>query len=198
MKFTESTLVQNYIVTAETRYGFQVNADEVRYVAEICIAATSDFLAIVKSKTEKVALAVKDLKGNMITAAIVEYNENEDDKDMPGNWNYYFTFDPSDIEDAHVYDITSPQIVQVFSNRAYDLHHLRFGDSSQVSQLSTLFFKILDDLLDANATEGEEFSIELEGYFVATVTVEDNEKVKSLVPDGAMKRLVKDDAAIEV
>ena len=48
-----------------------------------------------------------------------------------------------------------------------------------------------------NAKEGEEVNLELPGYFVASVVIDGGEKVMSLVPDGAMKRLIKDDAALE-
>ena len=48
-----------------------------------------------------------------------------------------------------------------------------------------------------NAKEGELFELEDEGYFLATVGVEDGIIVKSLLPDGPMKTLIKDDATVE-
>ena len=54
------------------------------------------------------------------------------------------------------------------------------------------------EFLETNAKEGTEFEIEHEGYFLATSAVEDGIVEKSFLPDGAMKRLIKDDAATEV
>jgi hypothetical protein len=54
------------------------------------------------------------------------------------------------------------------------------------------------EFLEANAKDGEEFTVEHEGYFLATAAVEDGVVEKSFLPDGAMKRLIKDDAATEV
>ena len=50
---------------------------------------------------------------------------------------------------------------------------------------------------DANAKDGDEFTVEHEGYFLASSAVEDGVVEKSFLPDGAMKRLIKDDAATE-
>ena len=60
-----------------------------------------------------------------------------------------------------------------------------------------LFLKIqislLKDFLDQNAVEGSTFELKHDPYFVATVDVIDGEKVMSFIPDGAVKRLIKDD-----
>ena len=47
--------------------------------------------------------------------------------------------------------------------------------------------------LDQNAVEGSTFELKHDPYFVATVDVIDGEKVMSFIPDGAVKRLIKDD-----
>ena len=39
--------------------------------------------------------------------------------------------------------------------------------------------------------------MELEGYYIASSAIENDEKVYSLVPDGQMKRLIKDDSSLE-
>ena len=67
-----------------------------------------------------------------------------------------------------------------------DFHY----DESEIAQIKKW--------LEANAVEGEEVGVELDGIFQASVAVENGEKVFSLVPDGEIKKLIKDDAAIEV
>ena len=52
--------------------------------------------------------------------------------------------------------------------------------------------------LDNNAVEGEEVGVYADGIFQASVVVENGEKIFSIVPDGEIKKLIKDDAAIEV
>ena len=56
---------------------------------------------------------------------------------------------------------------------------------------------MLSDYLSANASPDEEFIISHEGFFTASAVVENGEIVKSLLPDGPMKTLIKDDATVE-
>jgi hypothetical protein len=56
----------------------------------------------------------------------------------------------------------------------------------------------LVQVLDNEAQPNEVVDIEMPGYFVASVGIEDNMKVFSIVPDGHMKAIIKDDSALEV
>ena len=47
------------------------------------------------------------------------------------------------------------------------------------------------------AIANETVDIELKGYAVFSVSVENDEKVFAVTPDGAMKALIKDDSALE-
>lgn len=196
MKFTESTVVENFIVEGKALGTLLVPADVQRTV-ETLVAGITDFLATVKSKDEPSALVVNDVKGGFIFAGVVEYNDNEDG-DGQGNWNYYFTFDVKDLEGKKQYDISQTQVHSVIAKRGYELCRIRFAYPALITEYSVVFGRLLREFLDANAKEGEEFTVEHEGYFMATSAVEDGVVVKSFLPDGAMKRLIKDDAATEV
>ena len=129
-------------------------------------------------------------------AAVVEYNDNEDGEGQ-GNWNYYFTFNPKDIEGKRRYQISSTQVHTIIAKRGYELYRIRFATPNLITEYSVIFATLIREFLEANAKEGEEFTVEHEGYFVATSAVEDGVVEKSFLPDGAMKRLIKDDAATE-
>ena len=56
----------------------------------------------------------------------------------------------------------------------------------------------LVQVLDAEAVANDTVDIELKGYATFSVSVENDEKVFAVTPDGAMKALIKDDSALEV
>ena len=51
-------------------------------------------------------------------------------------------------------------------------------------------------ILDAEAVEGEVVDIVIPGYVTFSVSIEGDEKVFAITPDGVMKAIIKDDAAI--
>lgn len=196
MKFAESTLIENFIVEAKN-VGTLLEPTDILRIAETIIAGSTDFLSQVKSKDDGVALTYDNVKGEMIMAAVVEYNDNADG-DNQGNWNYYFTFDPKDVEGKRRYQISLTQVHSVIARRGYELCRLRFSSPNLITDYSVIFATLMREFLETNAKDGEEFTVEHDGYFVATSAVEDGVVEKSLLPDGAMKRLIKDDAATEV
>lgn len=196
MKFAESTLINNFIVEAKN-IGTLLEPTDVIRITETIIAGTSDFLKQVKAKDAPVALTFDNVKGEMVMAAIVEYNDNKDG-DNQGNWNYYFTFDTKDIEGARCYSISLQQVHSVIARRGYELCRIRFATPNLITDYSVIFATLLRELLETNATEGEKFSIVHEGYFLASSRVEDGIVEKELLPEGAMKGLIKDDEATEV
>ncbi len=196
VKLNESTVVDNVSIKLKS-FGLALDAQDIVRVAEVTVAATSDFLKMVKSKEKPVALVFNDLKGNLIVAAVVEYNEAVED-DAQGNWNYYWTFNADKLEGATQYLITDTQIHPIFQTRGFEMYRFRFISDSYIPQIGVAIMESIKECLDTNASETDEFVIEHEGFFKASVTVEDGEKVMSFLPDGEMKTLIKDDAATEV
>lgn len=195
MKLAESTLIENFIVEAKA-IGTLLEPTDVLRIVETIVAGTSDFLAQVKAKDAGVALTFDNVKGEMIMAAVVEYNDNADG-DNQGNWNYYFTFDPKDVEGKRHYQISLTQVHSVIARRGYEACRIRFAAPNLITDYSVIFANLMREFLETNAKDGEEFVVEHDGYFLAASTVEDGIVEKSLLPDGAMKRLIKDDAATE-
>ena len=195
MKLAESTLIENFIVEAKNA-GTLLEPTDVLRIVETIVSGTSDFLAQVKAKDAGVALTFDNTKGEMIMAAVVEYNDNAEG-DNQGNWNFYFTFDPKDVEGKRRYQISLQQVHSVIARRGYELCRIRFATPNLITEYAVIFATLMREFLETNAKDGEEFSVEHEGYFLATSAVEDGIVEKSLLPDGAMKRLIKDDAATE-
>ena len=195
MKLAESTLIENFIVEAKN-LGTLLEPTDVLRVIETLVSGSADFLAQVKTKEAGVALTIDNVKGEMVMAAVVVYNDNADG-DNQGNWNFYFTFDPKDIEGMRRYQISLSQVHSVIARRGYELCRIRFATPNLITDYAVVFASLMREFLDANAKDGEEFTVEHEGYFLANSAVEDGVVEKSFLPDGAMKRLIKDDAATE-
>ena len=125
------------------------------------------------------------------------YNKNEEEEGQD-NWNYYWTFDKADLEDAVVYLTSQTQTHADFNRRAAAMHKMTFTVPGSLPRMIMLAASTVSDYLEQNAKVGEKISVEHDGFFVAEAEVENDIIYKSFLPDGAMKVLIKDDAATEV
>ena len=190
MKLRESVLLQN-VESALTATGFNLPEQYVPEVLEAIVESASDKLRMSKTKG-KTALVFKDMKGNFLIAAIVNYHENpEEGQD---NYNYYWSFDEGDIAEATVYESTEANYQSFFRQRMQQTHAL--DPKHEVIMIEKTLMELID-YMRVNAKEGEEFTLEDDGYFVVTSGVEDDKVVMSFLPDGPMKVLIKDDATVE-
>lgn len=196
MNFNETTIAAK-VAQDMNNLNLDLPVQYSHYMYDSLLMAVSDFLGLLKSKDVKTALTISDLKGNFKFGAIVSYHPNENE-DVPGNWSYEMTFDADDIpKDTKVYASTDTQFLRILATAARDLHSFRYGAPEMIPDILITVIDALKDWLDINAVEGEEKSIELPGYFVAAVAIENGEKIFSIVPDGNLKRLVKGDAELE-
>ena len=119
---------------------------------------------------------------------------------MPGNYSFVLTVndeDLKDIKEGNKYGVSDNKFIQTVGSVAYELHGVRFMQPQYSVIMFRSVIQTMLEWLDTNAKDGEELSIELDGYFIATIGVEDGEKIISITPDGALKRKVKDDAGLE-
>lgn len=198
VKFMESTVVQNVIIALKGDGIAAGDPEHIKVGLETILESTSDFLRITKSKSSpKTALVYNDKKGNMIVAAVVEYNENESEEGQD-NYNYYWTFDKEDItgDDVKLYEGNQSQVQTMFINCCSERHYLDLN-APAVTSMTTHILGLISDYLTENAKEGEEIKLVHEGYFTASAVVEDGEIVKSFLPEGPMKVLIKDDVTVE-
>lgn len=196
MNFEETSIAKSFSMnTCEKSGGLTTLPEEaVGPVIKTAILAMSDYARVIKNKEKPVAIIIDDLKGNMLLAAIVSYHEGEGD--MPGNWSYEWSFDAEDIKDCTKYAISESKAHPFFIDRA-KAYRMKYVSPSYIYLSSQEFANSLIDWLDTNAKEGEEVEVVLDGYFKASVIIENGKKIMSFVPDGNIKRLIKDDAALE-
>ena len=67
-----------------------------------------------------------------------------------------------------------------------------------IETLIELCVTVLKQWLDMNAKENEVVDITLDGYFEASVAIENGEKVMAITPDEPIKRIIKGDGGLEV
>ena len=197
MKLAETSIPSVYATEYAATVGPEVFPEEVICIFKGTFAAVSDFLKTAKKKNQKVAVKFVDSAGNFIMAAVVEYNKNEEEGQ--DNWNYYYTFNEEDIKDVksdNIYDTNSSYLHAGVVNRLLEMS-LRINESAYIAPMLTMVARSLSSFLDQNAKPGEDVTVEEDGYFKASVVIEDNEPVKALLPDEEMKKLIKDDAATE-
>jgi len=164
---------------------------------KVLLISISDFLKRKKQKGQEVGFSIQDLDGKFKLGAKVGYEEPSPDE-TTGNWEYSFTFVEEDMKSCNIiYDIGDAGFQHLFIQDAYQEQRMRFDNYQQVYGGILDAAECLFEFLDQNASETAEVELELEGYFVAGVTIKDGEKDMSLTPSGAMKTLVKGDGSTE-
>lgn len=212
--FSRAGAAKTYEET-EMHQAFIVNANSVGYtfgdddrperIVKSFFASTAAYLSKVKvtNVDEAVALCLTDLSGNFKFAAIVEYHENKDNPDEPGNWSFVMTFYQDEVESLEKKKTvkkllySSDAFKQVFDKVGYDIGGIVFQHETYMYDACMLVIDTLIQVLDREAKDGEIVDIEMPGYFMASVSVENGEKVFAITPDGHLKTVIKDDTALD-
>lgn len=201
VKLSDGKFLENFSQQCKVN-GLDVTTSEAEWFVKVLCMGMTNFLKTVKNQTTPMALMVNDLKGNMLLGAYVAFIPAENSEEVAaGSWNYVWTFNREDIPaEAQLYALTDNSVVQVVSETGYNMVRMAFSSPTFVNKLAIDFANLLIDTLDQNApaTEGEEWAIELDGYFNASVAVEDGKKIFAVEPIGELKVKIKDDAANEV
>ena len=204
--FEETQMYQQYIVNCDTN-GYSFGGDDIpERMLKSFIAATSVYLGKVKVSDPNVAaaLVLTDEAGNFEFAGIVEYHENEENKDEPGNWSYVLTLNEEDLtnlentKEVKKYLYGDDAFKVILDKVAYDIGGIEFQKDTFMYACCKILIETIIQVLDSEAVANETVDIELKGYVTFSVAVEGDEKVYAVTPDGAMKILIKDDAALEV
>ena len=211
---TNSVANKNYEDT-QMKQAFVINANSLGYtygdddrplrVMKAFFTAVSAYLSKNKiAKTdEATALVLTDTAGNFKFGAIVQYHENAENPDEPGNWSYTMTLNEEDLQDLERTKTVKKLLVgdmafqSTMDKAAYDVAGIMFKHDSYIFDACTLCIETIIQVLDAEAKPNEVVDIEMPGYFVASVAIENGEKVFSIVPDGHMKSIIKEDVALE-
>lgn len=203
--YEETEMHQAFVVNANSLGYTFGDDDRPERIVKAFFAATAAYLSKVKvSKAdEAVALILNDVAGNFKFAGIVEYHENKENPDEPGNWSFTLTFEEKTLEILEKNKMvkkllySSDAFKAVFDKVSYDVAGIQFEHQTYMLDACLLVVDTLIQVLDREAKDGEIVDIELVGYFVASVSVEDNEKIFAVTPDGYLKQIIKDDTALD-
>lgn len=152
----------------------------------------------VSDENKAVVVVLSDYDTTFKFAAIAKYvlNPNQD-SDEGNNWEFTMTFNKSDIEELErqreviKLDMNSTEFSQMFSKVAFDIACIEFmGDYTY--DACVLVIDTLVQILEREMCE-----VELEGYFIASASVEDDEKILSIEPAGRFKSIAKGDLDTE-
>lgn len=201
----ETQLHQALIVNADYMggYVFDDKDDRPERLVKTFFATVSSYLSKkkVSKEDEATALIIQDTSGAFKFAGVVEYTPNEN-PDEPGNWNYWMTFNQDDITDLEKKKtvkkyLTDDAFKSVMDKVAYDVGGFVFEHSSYIYDSCLLVIDTILQILDHEAIENEVVDLEMAGYFVASVSVENGEKIFAITPDGHMKALIKSDIELD-
>ena len=199
IKLMESQIPQNYSTGLYSEKDYDLPAEHTAIVADILFTGVAQCLGDVKDRKFPSAFVFEENNKDFIAAAIVEYFENEDDPSKPGNWNYSWTWYKEDVpQNSKIYRTTQAELSSYFRGVSQSKYGMAFKDVSAITEVNRYLLVQIKKWLDENAIDGEEVGVEEPGVFQASVVVENGKKIFSLVPEGEIKKLIKDDSAIEV
>lgn len=193
-----SSLPSQFSINLMDRYGFtfaEINA-ETMYIGMFTSFAA--MLKNYKSTSEpRVGFKFKDEKGNFKIGAILNYKApDEDSEEDTGNWYLEMTFYEEDMKDLDKEVDNYSDIFVLAASTMYSKISGRWRSVDWMIQSMVCAIDTLKEFLDANASETEEVSIEIDGIFTATVAVENGKKVFGIVPGYYTKQCIKDDNAL--
>lgn len=166
-------------------------------VAISMITSIADFLAMVKNKEQKVAIAIQDYQNVTKLAGIVTYTPAEQE-DTPGEWSLTFTFNPDDLEDCQVYTVHDQFFQKVAMSSSFKETGLQFNQSNFIVDMFASMGEEIYKWLDVNAKDGEIVELECDGYFTAQVAIENGKKEFGIIPSEEIRQKVKHDASEKV
>lgn len=196
----KETQIFSTIQTEAEAIGWDLTLTEIEWATKTFFAGITDFLAISKNKKVPVVLIIQDVKGNNVGFAGVKFDVAEDEDEDAGSWEYFWSFNMSDMpENATPYVIENDHVLKIIAKRGYNLCKLTVGGALNYLAIFTVMaLNVIKDTLDQqDVAVGEEFTIDLPGYFEVSVAVENDEKVFSIAPKEEMKVLIKEDHATE-
>jgi hypothetical protein len=195
----ESQIPQNYQTGIYNEKGYELAPEHVDKIADVLFSGVTDCLADIKSKDIPVAFIFEQNNQDFIAGALVQFIPNEDDSTKAGSWSYVWTWYKEDIpSNARLIRATDIEMSVYFRGTGMRKYGLQWEDVNAINECCRYLLSKIKSWLDENAVDGEEVGVELKGVFQASVAVENGEKVFSIVPDGEIKKMIKDDSAIEV
>jgi hypothetical protein len=198
LKLMETQIPTSFSKALYNDKGYDLHRDQTNVVADILFTGVAECLGDIKTRETPVAFVFQENNLDFIAGALIQYMPNEDDPTLPGSWSYTWTWNKDDIpEDAVIRTTNDVGLSSYFRGVSQSKYGMAFENSAAVTEVLRTFMLTVRQWLDENASETEEVGVEAEGVFQASVVVENGEKIFALIPEGEIKKLIKDDAAIE-
>lgn len=194
-QFKETTIPEDFAHSLMTNSSFIITPVHVIELAKVLFGATSTVLG--KIKDVKVPKAIVfNHNHKFIAAAKVSYEANENNPDdlSAGFWNYVWTTSEDDIEDCKCEEIDrNAEIARNYELYAGKNNHMRFDKPGAIGCAMNLLIEVIKVWLEENPGT----TLVLDGFFKGVSENEDDEVFISIIPDGDMKILIKDDSSIQ-
>lgn len=198
-KFNATPIPEDYSKLL-SQQSLLVGPTNVFRVATTLFHGASRCLGAMKSTTVPKALVFRSLDHGFLAGAKVEFIPNKDDPTNPasGRWDYTWTFYEDDLKGADTIEIANNTLATTyFASSGQALYNMKFAGTDVCITMVTLMVEMIVNWLRENATEVDPAVLILDGVFRAEATVVKGKIEMGLVPDGEMKVLIKDDAAIQ-
>ena len=192
----KETNIPNDLSSSLAQQGLLMGPTHASKVVTSLFSGISKCLANVKDISVPKAVVFKTIDGKFIVAAIVKYVKNGDNEE--GSWNYIWSFDEKDVDDTfQIIDFSNALVLPYIKDSANTLYGMSFADNAVCASMMTLVLEMILGWLKENTKDGEDSTLTLPGVFTATGKVEDGNLVLSMIPDGDMKVIIKDDSNAE-
>lgn len=198
-KFKETSIAEDFS-KALAKQCMLLGPSTVPYIATVLFHGTSSALGAVKNTTVPKAVVFRSLDHTFLAAAKVEYIANDDDPTNPaaGRWDYTWTFYEDDIKGADVIDVaTNSLMTTYYTTSGANLYNMKFQSQETCIMMMIMMIEMIIAFLKDNVTEDEPVTLTLDEVFKASASIVDGKIEMGIVPDGAMKVLIKDDSVIQ-
>jgi hypothetical protein len=194
-KFKETSILEDYSKVL-AKNCITLGPSITPYIATVLFDGVSRCLGAIKNQNKPKAIIFRSMDHSFLAGAKVEYIAGDDP--TSSRWDYVWTFYEKDLEGADIIDASSnSMILTYFESSGINLYKMKFAGADTCATMMALLVEMIKKWLTENAVEGETTGLELEGAFRAIVTKKGEELEYGLIPDGEMKRLIKDDTALE-
>ena len=143
-----------------------------------------------------VGFSLKDETGQFKIGTILTYNAPEDeDSDDEGNYVLSMTFDEKDMVGLDLnLDNFMDSFMTIVQTDLFAEMNTHCDDNSDLLKIIVEFIDQIKRFLDANSNDSsEDVELEMKSIFTATVSIENGEKVYSIVPGYSVKQIIKND-----
>lgn len=195
-KKLEETNIPELVSREMAANNYSLGATHVGKILKTVMTGASKLLGDLKDIETPKAIAFRRPDGTFVAGAKVEYHKNPDDPDnmSAGNWSYIWTFYEKDLDGASIVDFSSNnQVLSYIITAALKLFNMKFNDNGSCISSIMILLENISHWLEDNAKEGERQTIEYPGAMVASCEIKDGVVVKSIVPDGELKVMIKGD-----